>query len=118
MGCIMPVGGAPLAMGWGREGGADETSGGDTPTGRGGRGSGGTPERGAVMEAMGGMPGEHIYSTDMIIRHVLFFFHTQSLSKATRAIRERHQRELPSVYSPELDIILIYILINESHCAS
>lgn len=61
MGCIMPVGGAPLAMGWGRGGGPDETSGGDTPTGRGGTGSGGTPERGA----MGGMPGEQIYSTDI-----------------------------------------------------
>lgn len=57
MGCIMPVGGAPLAMGWGRGGGADETSGGDTPTGRGGRGSGGTPESGAAMGGMGGMGG-------------------------------------------------------------
>lgn len=56
MGCIMPVGGAPLAMGWGSGGWADETSGGDTPTGRGGRGSGGTPE----MGGMGGMPGEQI----------------------------------------------------------
>ena len=60
MGCIMPVGGAPLAIGWGMGGGADETSGGDTPTGRGGRGSGGTPGRGAGMGAgmgaMGGMP--------------------------------------------------------------
>lgn len=66
MGCIMPVGGAPLAMGWGRGGGADETSGGDTPTGRGGRGSGGTPERGGAMEAMGGMPGEQTYSSDVM----------------------------------------------------
>lgn len=57
MGCIMPVGGAPLAMGCGRGGGPDETSGGDTPTGRGGRGSGGTPERGAAMGARGGIPG-------------------------------------------------------------
>ena len=60
MGCIMPVGGAPLAIGWGMGGGADETSGGATPTGRGGRGSGGTPGRGAGMGAgmgaMGGMP--------------------------------------------------------------
>lgn len=56
MGCIMAVGGAPLAMGWGRGGGADETSGGDTPTGRGGSGSGGTPGREAEMGAMGGMP--------------------------------------------------------------
>lgn len=55
MGCIMAVGGAPLAMGCGRGGGPDEMSGGDTPTGRGGRGSGGTPERGA---ARGGMPGQ------------------------------------------------------------
>lgn len=70
MGCIMPVGGAPLAMGWGRGGGADETSGGDTPTGRGGRGSGGTPGREAEMGAIEGMPGEkHVYSTDIIIRH-------------------------------------------------
>lgn len=59
MGCIMPVGGAPLAMGWGRGGGADEPSGGDTPTGRGGRGSGGTPGREAVMEAIGGIPAEN-----------------------------------------------------------
>ena len=57
MGCIMPVGGAPLAMGWGRGGGADETSGGETPTGRGGRGRGGTPGRGAAMGPMGGMGG-------------------------------------------------------------
>lgn len=69
MGCIMPAGGAPLAMGWGRGGGADETSGGDTPTGRGGRGRGGTLERGAEMGGMGGIPGEQIYSTDMIIKH-------------------------------------------------
>lgn len=52
----MPVGGAPLAMGCGRGGGADETSGGETPTGRGGKGSGGTPGRGVAMGAMGGMP--------------------------------------------------------------
>lgn len=70
MGCIMPVGGAPLAMGWGRGGGPDETSGGDTPTGRGGRGSGGTPERGAMV----GMPGEQIYSIDI-------FRYAQYLSK-------------------------------------
>lgn len=78
MGCIIPVGGAPLAMGWGRGGGADDTSGGDTPTGRGGRGSGGTPERGAAMGGMGGMggmvgmggmPGEkQTCSADMIVR--------------------------------------------------
>lgn len=60
MGCIMPVGGAPLAIGWGRGGGPDVTSGGDTPTGRGGRGRGGTAERGAAMGARGGMPGEEI----------------------------------------------------------
>lgn len=53
MGCIMPVGGAPLAMGGGRGGGSDETNGGDTPTGRGGRGSGGTG-----IGAIAGMPGE------------------------------------------------------------
>lgn len=64
MGCIMPVGGAPLAMGCGRGGGPDETSGGDTPTGRGGRGSGGTPERGAAMGARGGIPGERVYGRD------------------------------------------------------
>lgn len=52
----MPVGGAPLAMGCGRGGGADETSGGETPTGRGGKGSGGTLGRGVAMGAMGGMP--------------------------------------------------------------
>lgn len=56
MGCIKPLGGAPLAMGWGSGGGADDTSGGETPTGSGGRGSGGTPERGAEMGAMGGIP--------------------------------------------------------------
>lgn len=43
-------------MGWGRGGGPDETSGGDTPTGRGGRGSGGTPVRGGAMGARGGIP--------------------------------------------------------------
>lgn len=53
----MPVGGAPLARGGGRGGAADETSGGDTPTGRGGRGSGGTLDRGAERGGMGGMPG-------------------------------------------------------------
>lgn len=69
MGCMMPVGGAPLAMGWGRGGGADDTSGGDTPTGRGGRGRGGTPERGAVMEAKGGMPADsQINNTEIIIK--------------------------------------------------
>lgn len=74
MGCIMPVGGAPLAMGGGRGGGADETSGGDTPTGRGGRGSGGTPGRGAAMGGMGGMPGEkQMCRTDFVIRHTQYF---------------------------------------------
>lgn len=63
MGCIMPVGGAPLAMGCGRGGGPDETSGGDTPTGSGGRGSGGTPERGAAMGARAGIPGEQVEET-------------------------------------------------------
>lgn len=83
MGCIMPVGGAPLAMGCGRGGGPDETSGGDTPTGRGGRGSGGTPERGAVMEAKGGMPGRQIYSTDNI----------RYMNKVSVKRRTRHERE-------------------------
>lgn len=75
MGCIMAVGGAPLAMGWGRGGGADETRGGDTPTGRGGRGSGGTAVRGAGMGAMGGMPGgKHdttlTSSSDILAQHL------------------------------------------------
>lgn len=61
VGAIMPVGGAPFAMGGGSGGRADEPSGGDTPTGRGGRGSAGTADRGAEMvgmEGMGGIPGE------------------------------------------------------------
>lgn len=57
----MPVGGAPLAIGWGRGGGPDEMSGGETPTGRGGKGRGGTLVRGAAMGAMGGIPGEQIH---------------------------------------------------------
>jgi len=48
MGCIRPVGGAPLEMGGGRGGG-------DTPTGSGG--SGGKPDRGAERGGRGGMPG-------------------------------------------------------------
>lgn len=52
----MPVDGAPLAMGGGREGGPEGTRGGDTPTGSGGRGMGGTPARGGAMEAKGGIP--------------------------------------------------------------
>lgn len=56
MGCIMAVGGAPLVMGWGKGGGTDETSGGDTPRGRGGRGKGGTAGSGVGIGAMGGMP--------------------------------------------------------------
>lgn len=72
MGCIMPVGGAPLAMGWGRGGGADEISGGETPTGRGGRGSGGMPERGAAMGAIEGKPGEKQYKHDYC---TIFFIH-------------------------------------------
>lgn len=59
----MPVGGAPLAMGGGRGGGADETSGGETPTGRGGSGSGATPGRGAAMGAIGGKPAKNQHST-------------------------------------------------------
>lgn len=54
----MPVGGVPLAIGWGRGGGPDAMSGGETPTGSGGKGRGGTPGRGAAMGAMGGKPGE------------------------------------------------------------
>lgn len=64
----MPVGGAPLAMGCGRGGGADETSGGETPTGRGGKGSGGTPGRGVAMGAMGGMPELKTEREDKMIR--------------------------------------------------
>lgn len=52
----MPVDGAPLAIGGGRDGGPEETRGGDTPTGRGGRGMGGTPARGGAMEAREGIP--------------------------------------------------------------
>lgn len=52
----MPVGGAPFRIGGGSGGGAEETRGGDTPTGSGGRGRGGTPGRPAVMEAIGGRP--------------------------------------------------------------
>lgn len=54
---MMPVDGAPLAMGGGIEGGPEGTRGGDTPTGRGGIGMGGTPARGGAMEAKGGIPG-------------------------------------------------------------
>lgn len=56
IGCIMPVDGAPLAMGGGIEGGPEGTRGGDTPTGRGGRGMGGTPARGGAIEAKEGIP--------------------------------------------------------------
>lgn len=57
----MPVGGVPLAIGWGRGGGPDVMSGGETPTGSGGKGRGGTPGRGVAMGAIGGIPGELIH---------------------------------------------------------
>lgn len=70
-------------MGCGRGGGPDETSGGDTPTGRGGRGSGGTPERGAVMGARGGIPGEQVHGRDDF-RHMNRICHTNSTEKYYR----------------------------------